>query len=374
MSFYHRYQELADFDFNNYWSQLTNYDIEEILTKNKLNYWDFLSLLSKKAEKYLEPMAKKAKKLTTKHFGKVVFLYTPLYLANHCENQCLYCGFSTKEDIPRKKLDLTEISKEAKAIKEMGFKHILILTGESRKKTPISYIKKAVNLLTDYFDSIAIEIYPLKTVEYQELIKAGVDSLTIYQEVYDPEIYDQLHVKGPKKNYQFRLEAPERGCQAGLRAVNIGALLGLNDWRREAFFTGLHAKYLQDKYLETEISVSLPRLQPHLGSFQSKSKVEDKNLVQNLLALRLFLPRVGLNISTRERADLRDNLIKLGVTKMSAASKTTVGGYVQTNENKQINSSDECQFEISDKRSVPEIKTLLRQQGYQPVFKNWHIF
>jgi 2-iminoacetate synthase len=255
----------------------------------------------------------------------------------------------------------------------MGFRHILILTGESRQKTPVSYIKEAVGVLVDYFDSIAIEIYPLETEEYQELIRAGVDSLTIYQEVYDPQTYDELHIAGPKKDYHFRLDAPERGCQAGMRAVNIGALLGLNNWRKEAFFTGLHAQYLQDNYLETEVSLSLPRIRPHLGSFQAEESVYDRYLVQNLLALRLFLPRAGLNISTRESAELRDNLIDLGISKMSAASKTQVGGYAQNNEAK-TEVEDDCQFEISDQRSLSEVVTMLENKGYQAIFKNWHIF
>ncbi|SJZ52241.1 2-iminoacetate synthase ThiH [Selenihalanaerobacter shriftii] len=375
MSFYDQYLELADFDFVAYWNELSDQDIEQILEKDRIDYLDFLALLSKRAERYLEPMAQRAQKLTIKHFGKVVFLYTPLYLANYCVNQCLYCSFNTKESIERKKLGLSEIAKEAEAIAKMGFRHILILTGESRRDTSVSYIKEAVELLTDYFDSIAIEIYPLKTEEYRELVEAGVDSLTIYQEVYNQDVYDQVHLAGPKKDYQFRLNAPERGCQAGMRAVNIGALLGLNDWRKEAFFTGLHAKYLQDNYLETEISLSLPRIRPHLGAYQPKDEVQDKKLVQNLLALRLFLPRAGLNISTRERAELRDNLIGLGVTKMSAAAKTSVGGYAQTNETIDINvDQDDCQFETSDKRSVKEVTAMLHQQGYQSVFKNWHIF
>jgi len=371
MSFYDKYLKWEDFDFAGYWKQLNDDDIEEILNQERLNMLDYLALLSPKAEKHLELMAQKAQKLTLKHFGKVVFLYTPLYLANYCVNQCLYCGFNVKENIERKKLNLSEIAKEAEAIANMGFRHILILTGESRKKTPVKYIKDAVELLTDYFDSIAIEIYPLETDEYEELIAAGVDSLTIYQEVYNQEQYDRLHIAGPKKNYRFRLDAPERGCKAGMRAVNIGALLGLEDWCKEAFFTGIHAEYLQNNYLDVEVSLSVPRMRPHLGSFQPESKVEDKNLVQILLASRLFLPRAGLNISTRERASLRDNLISLGITKMSANAKTSVGGYAESN----IGLDDDtCQFEISDNRTVNEVTTMLHKQGYQPVFKNWHIF
>jgi 2-iminoacetate synthase len=215
-----------------------------------------------------------------------------------------------------------------------------------------------------YFTSISIEVYPLEKEEYGELVEAGVDGLTLYQEVYDEDVYHEVHLSGPKKNYLYRLDAPERACMAGIRSVNIGALLGLNQWKTEAFFTGLHADYLQSKYPETEISVSLPRLRPHAGSFQPKSIVSDRDLVQIMLALRLFLPRAGITVSTRERSQFRDNLIGLGVTKMSAGSSTEVGGH--SDENKSTG-----QFSISDTRSVEEMREIIYQKGYQPVFKDW---
>ena len=356
-----KYQE---FPFASYLAGVTGADIEKALAKDHLGERDFLNLLSEQAVPYLERMAQKAHQLTIQNFGRVILLYTPLYLANYCVNQCAYCGFNVTNRITRKKLTLEEVEKEARAIAQTGLRHILILTGESRHHTPVSYIKDCVRVLKNYFDSISLEIYPLTEEEYGQLVAAGVDGLTLYQEVYDPITYDAIHLAGPKKDYRFRLAAPERACRARMRAVNIGALLGLQDWRKEAFFTGLHAAYLQDKYLDTEISVSLPRLRPHVGNFAPRSVVSDRDLVQILLALRLFLPRAGITISTRERAEFRDNLLPLGVTKMSAGSCTSVGGHLEE--------ATEGQFDIADQRSVREIHAMLVSRGYQPLYKDWH--
>jgi len=309
-------------------------------------------------------MARRSQQLTFQHFGRVIFLYAPLYLANYCTNQCVYCGFNTRNKIARKKLSLEEVAREAELLAASGLKHILILTGESRIHSPVSYIRDCVKVLRNYFSSITIEIYPLEADEYKELIDAGVDGLTIYQEVYNEETYKNLHLKGPKRDYRYRLDAPERACSASMRSVNIGALLGLDDWRVEAFYGGIHAHYLQDKFLDTEIGLSLPRIRPHAGSFQPKCLVSDRNLVQIMLAMRLFMPRAGIAISTRERAEFRDNLVGLGVTKMSAGSSTEVGGYGLTEKT-------EGQFDISDERSVTEIKEMIYGKGFQPVFKDW---
>ncbi|AGB41253.1 thiazole biosynthesis protein ThiH [Halobacteroides halobius DSM 5150] len=363
MSYYNKYTKFKDIDFNNFFKQVTAKDVKKVLTKEKLAKEDFLTLLAPVASNYLEELAQRAHKLTIQHFGKIVSLYTPIYITDHCVNQCSYCGFNVTNNFKRSKLSLKEVEKEAQVIAKKGFKNLLILTGESRKHASISYLKKVIKVLKNYFPSLAIEIYPLTTEGYKELIATGIDGLTIYQEVYDQQIYDKVHLKGPKKNYHFRLDAPERGCQAGMRKVNIGALLGLNNWREEAFFTGLHAYYLQNKYLETQIGLSLPRLRPHLGSFQPNSIVNDRNLVQIMLAFRLFLPRVGINLSTRESAQLRDNLLPLGVTKLSAESSTAVGGYTSSN--------NEKQFDISDKRKINTVKQVLLNKGYQPVFKSW---
>lgn len=364
MSFYEKYLKYKDFDFDGFFENITDEHIQSIINKERLTELDYLALMSHKAARFLEPLAQKAKKLTIQHFGKVIFLYTPLYLANYCVNQCVYCGFNITNKITRKKLTMDEVEKEAKIISSTGLRHILILTGESRKETPVEYIRQCVEILRNYFRSISIEIYPLETEEYKELIDAGVDGLTIYQEVYNQETYKDLHLKGPKQDYRYRLDAPERACMASMRSVNVGALLGLDDWRKEAFFTGIHADYLQNKYLDTEVSVSLPRMRPHCGTFKPKYEVQDKDLVQIMLAYRLFMPRIGITVSTRECSELRDNLIGLGVTKMSAGSCTEVGGHA-------LDDRSEGQFDINDTRTVEEMKEMIYKKGYQPVFKDW---
>lgn len=335
------------------------------LQKSRLNYEDFGTLLSPNASGILEEMAQTAGKLTERHFGRNILLYAPLYLSNYRVNQCVYCGFRVHNNILRSKLTPEEVHHEARAIVQTGLKHILILTGESRTHSPVSYIKDCVSQLTPFFPSISIEIYPLETDEYRELIEAGVDGLTIYQECYDPNIYRELHPRGPKSDFRFRLEAPERAGQAGIRTINIGALLGLADWRKEAFITGVHADYLQKKFPEIEISVSLPRMRPFLGGMEPPSPVSDRDLVQIILAFRLFLPRVGITISTREEGELRDHLVKLGVTKMSAGSSTMVGGY--------SGNDGTGQFEIADHRSVAQVYQAIAAQGYKPIFKDWHL-
>ncbi|KKM10262.1 thiamine biosynthesis protein ThiH [Clostridiales bacterium PH28_bin88] len=367
MTFYDIYSRFKGFDFDSFFDRIGPHEVMGALEKSRIDHTDFLVLLSPAAEGVLEEMAQKAHRLTLQHFGRAMVLYTPLYLSNYCVNQCSYCGFNARNRLHRKTLTLEEVEAEARAIAGTGLRHILVLTGESRRHAPVCYIAGCVRVLRRYFASIGIEVYPMEEEEYRSLIQAGVDSLTIYQETYDEEVYDRVHLNGPKKNYRYRLEAPERGCRAGMRAVNIGSLLGLNDWRREAFFTGLHASYLQDRYPEVEFSVSVPRLRPHLGSFPPPCPVSDKNLVQVLLALRLFIPRLGLTLSTRERAELRDHLVPLSITRMSAGSCTRVGGHA-------IQDTGDGQFDIADTRSVAEIREALLRRGYDPVFKDWHPF
>lgn len=367
MSFHTIIQRYGEFDFDSFFHHLTDVEIVKTIGKERLSELDYLALLSPGAEKYLEGMARKAMQLTVQHFGRVILLYTPLYLSNYCVNSCLYCGFRTQNRMARKKLTLPELEAEAKIIAATGLKHILVLTGESRKDSPVAYIKECVGVLKKYFTSIGIEIYPLDEEEYGELIAAGVDSLTIYQEVYDRKVYQEVHPAGPKRNYLFRLEAPERACRAGVRSVNVGALLGLHNWRTEAFFTGLHANYLQNRYPDVEVSISPPRIRPHLGGFAPGVVVGDKNLVQYILAFRLFMPRGGITVSTRERAELRDRLIRLGVTRMSAGSCTAVGGHADP-ANIPIG-----QFEISDRRDVASMARVIYDHGYQPLYKDWQM-
>lgn len=365
MSFYDERKKYEKFDFDGFFEQVTDADVRRAINSDRLTPLDYLTLLSPRAEAHLEEIAQKAHRLTVQHFGRVILLFTPIYVANYCTNQCLYCGFKATNRLERKKLTPAGVKEEAGIIAATGLKHILLLTGESRGKSPVSYIRECVEILKKYFTSIGIEVYPLEEEEYRELVEAGVDGFCMYQEVYDEDVYARLHPAGPKRNYRYRLEAPERACRAGMRTVNIGALLGLHEWRAEAFFTGLHADYLQRAYPEVEISISPPRMRPELGGFEPPVKVTDRNLVQYILAFRLFMPRGGVTISSRERAELRDNLIRLGVTRMSAGSNTAVGG----------RSHPEAvgQFEISDGRSVAEMAAMIYSQGYQPVYKDWQM-
>lgn len=364
MTFYDEISKFDNIDFSGMLSGVTEVQIARAISKSELQPPDFLALLSPRATDFLEQIAEAARAVTIRNFGRNIFLFIPLYLANYCVNHCVYCGFNADNNITRSKLTLPEVEREANAIAKTGMKHLLILTGESRLESPVSYIKDCVSILRKYFSSVSIEIYPLSTEEYAELIGAGIDGLTIFQEVYDRNIYARVHPQGPKHNYQFRLEAPERAGQAGIRTINIGPLLGLNDWRSEIFMTGLHAAYLQKKFPEIEVSISCPRMRPEVGGYEAEFPVSDRDLVQIILALRLFLPRAGITISTRENAEFRDNLVKLGVTKMSAASSTAVGGYSTTEHTV-------GQFEISDHRSVDEVRLAIQQKGYKPIFKDW---
>ena len=325
---------------------------------------EFLALLSPAAEKHIEEMAQKAHNISIKYFGKNVVLYTPMYVANYCENRCAYCGYNCTNKINRKVLTIGEVDKEAKAVYDMGFRHVILLTGESRIYSPVSYIRDCVKILKKYFSSICLEIYSLTKEEYSELIKAGADSLTMYQETYNEEVYSKVHLAGPKKNYRYRLETPERACEAGMYSIGLGPLYGLYDWHREAFLGGLHGAYIQNKFKGVDVNFSVPRIRPHAGTFNDLHEISDKNMVQILLALKLFVPRSGTNITTRECMEMRNNLIQLGVTKMSAGVSTEVGGHTQVN-------PGEEQFDISDKRSLTEIKDVIVSKGYFPVMKDW---
>jgi 2-iminoacetate synthase len=365
MNYYDIYQKYDDFDFDRFLASVTEADIEGVLQKEILTPFDFLSLLSPKAISYLEVLAQKAHKLTLQHFGKTIQLYTPIYLSNYCESGCTYCGFNQDNDVMRRKLTPEELEKEAEFIAATGLKHVLILTGDSPSMSPVSYIRTCVKVLRRFFSSISIEVYALTENEYQELIEEGVDGLTIYQETYDQNLYDKIHLAGNKRDYMFRLNAPERAAHAGMRLINIGVLLGLSQWQKDTFFTGLHAQYLQDKFTSSEISASLPRIRPHIGSFKPIYKVSDKNIAQIILALRLFLPRLGITISTRESPDFRENTIPLGITRLSAGSTTAVGGHTLKD------SKEAVQFDIFDQRDVGQIKEMICLKGYQPVLKDW---
>ena len=367
MSFYDIYLQNKNFNLEKVFNITSTTSIRAALEKNNLDIVQFVHLLSPEAENNLEIMAQKAHAITKQNFGLTIQLYTPMYLSNYCDNSCIYCGFNLNNNIQRRKLNFEEVEKEAQFIFSLGLKHILILTGESRLESPVSYIKNCVKILKKYFTSISIEVYPLSEDEYIELVAQGIDGLVIYQEVYDEEVYTKMHISGPKIDYKFRINAPERGAKSRMRNVSIGTLLGLGNWRREVFYLGLHAKYLQDKFPDVEIGISVPRIRPQISDFKPICQVSDKNITQIILALRIFLPRLGITLSTRENSVFRDNLIPLGITRMSAGSTTNVGGHTLCIKQEQESS----QFEIQDLRSVDEIKGMLKNKGYQPVLKDW---
>ena len=361
-------QYMERYDRQELWQGLESTDSSKarmLLAKESISPADFLLLLSPAAETVLEPMAQKARLLTIKHFGLNILLYTPLYLSNYCVNHCLYCQFHAGKKIVREQLSLAEVEAEGKSIAATGIRHLLLLTGESCAHATAAYLSDCLRILRPNFASLGLEIYTLSVEEYAQMVQSGAESLTLYQETYQQESYAKLHLSGPKRDYFNRLDAAERACQAGMRRINIGALFGLAPWRQEAFWAGLHAYYLQKQSPATEIAISLPRVHSSHEGFIVPCPVSDKELVQILLAFRLFLPQAGITISTRERAQLRDHLLPLGVTTMSVGSKTTVGGYFAAEK------KGSQQFPVADERLIGEIKEMIRRQGYQPVMKDW---
>ncbi|OCC15243.1 2-iminoacetate synthase ThiH [Dissulfuribacter thermophilus] len=339
-------------------------DVEHALGAKRLSLDDFMALLSPCAEAYLEEMAQKAHAITVKRFGKTILLYAPLYISNECSNSCSYCGFNVTNKIPRKTLTLDEIEEEAKVLHNQGFRHVLLLTGEAPSRCGLDYIEAAIRRIRPLFSSIAVEIYPLDEAGYRRLINAGVDGLTVYQETYDKDLYLNLHPRGKKRDYVWRLLTPERGGRAGMRRIGIGALLGLSDFRVDGFYTGLHAMYLQKHFWRTQVTVSFPRIRPAEGGFRPLSPVTDKNLVQLICAMRLLIHDAGLVLSTRESAELRNNLLPLGITQMSAGSCTAPGGYSHK-------ADTAGQFEIHDTRTPEDVFSYIRSRGYDPVWKDW---
>jgi 2-iminoacetate synthase len=367
MSFFSVFEQYKKIDIENLSGAIDKHAVLRSLNKNTLSIDDFAALISKSALPYLEQIAQKSHDIFRRYFGNTIQLFTPMYLSNYCNNRCLYCGFNHDAQIKRYQMSLDEVENEARIIASTGLKHILILTGDAQQKATISYIQSCCDVLKQYFSSISIEIYALDTKGYEKLIQSGVDGLTIYQETYNENLYDTLHPIGPKKNYRFRLDAPQRGAEAGMRSVTIGTLLGLADWRKDIFFTALHASWLENHFPETEISIALPRIRPYYGSYQPEYQVTDQDMVQMIIAIRVFLPRCGITISTRESEFFRNNIIKLGVTKMSAGSTTAVGGHSLSN-------MQHNQFEISDKRSVSQMAAYLENNNIQPLFKDWERF
>jgi 2-iminoacetate synthase len=368
MSFYNKVQEYRNFDFSGFTEKVSDNDIIKTINKESLSEQDFLTLLSPKAFNHIEDMAQRTNEITVKHFGKSILLYAPLYVSNFCINNCLYCGFSTNNNIKREVLTFEEIGENCKIIAGYGIRHILLVCGESRVKTSLEYLKKTVEILRKYFNVVDLEVYPLDESEYKKLFDVGVDGITIYQETYDEDLYKILHTKGTKSDYKYRLETCERAGKANYRNLNVGALLGLKDFISEIFFTGIHAQYLRKTFPHSEIGISFPRLRPAEGGFQSKIIITDMQLAQAICAVRLFINRINITVSTRESSTLRNNLIPLGITKMSAGSSTEVGGYVKRVTNGEILSKG--QFTINDVASVASVKKMIYDSGYQPVMKD----
>lgn len=335
-----------------------------MLDERIITHSTFKKLLEPVDDAFLEAMASRVAKEHLNHFGKAITLYTPLYLSNYCVNQCVYCGYNAKNKIKRHQLSMEAIEKEAISISSSGLRHILLLTGESEKDTPVEYIIEAVKVIKKHFDSIAIEIYPLSESDYKRVIQAGVDSLTIYQETYNRELYKTVHPYGPKKDYDFRFEAPERAAKAGMFHINVGALLGLSSWEDEVLSLGHHVKHLMDKYPEVNISISVPRIRPFIGQTYESIEISDRTLVQIILALKLYLPSVGITLSTRESEAFRNHMLPLGITKLSAGVLTSVGGHG-------VEEEGDSQFKINDTRSVFQVREDLEKLGYQPILKDW---
>ncbi len=367
MNFLEFADRFESFDFDGYFNAVTEADVQRSLDRDIPDIYDFLNLLSDAAVPFLEPMAVRAGQITRQYFGRTVGIYAPMYISDYCSNYCTYCGFNCRTKFERTKLSLDQIEEEAKVVAQTGIRHILVLTGEAPDKTPMSYLEDAVRVLARHFSSVSLEIFPMDEDEYRVLKNAGADSLTIYQEVYDRKIYSQVHLKGRKSDYAYRILTPERGARAGFRAVNIGPLFGLGPVKREAFMAGIHAKFLEQKFGDVEISLSLPRMTKAKGGIAPGYELTDLYFVQIMLAWRLFMPRLGITISTRESADFRDRLIHLGATRYSAGSRTEVGGYTRAAED------STPQFEITDTRDVAQIAEMIHRSGFQPVFKDWEI-
>ncbi|GAB4275774.1 MAG: 2-iminoacetate synthase ThiH [Deferrisomatales bacterium] len=339
-------------------------DVDAALAAPTVGWEEFLALLSPAAEAALEPLARRARRLTRERFGRVVQLYAPLYVSSECTNACVYCGFHRDNPIRRTTLSVDEAYDEAMALWTRGFRSVLLVSGEAPRAVPVAYFQELARRLHTRFASVSIEIYPLGIEEYARLIAAGVDGLTIYQETYDRDLYRRVHPAGRKADYSWRLDAPARGAEAGMRRVGIGALLGLGEWRREAVALALHALWLQKRYWQTQVCVSFPRLRHAPGGFAPPHPVSDRHLVQLACALRLLLPDAGLVLSTREAPAFRDGLAPLCITHMSAGSCTQPGGYTHPDEH-------DGQFEVEDTRPPVEVARRLLELGIEPVWKDW---
>ncbi|MFR7988975.1 MAG: 2-iminoacetate synthase ThiH [Anaerovoracaceae bacterium] len=361
-------RQMKQYDYSRYSAE----DVKRALNKETCGIEEFKALLSPAAEPFLEQMAERAKRETSRHFGNTVYLFTPLYIANYCENYCIYCGFNCYNDIRRKKLSEEEIEKEMEIIAASGIEEILILTGESRKMSSIEYIGQACRTARKYFRNIGVEIYPVNVEEYRYLHQCGVDYVTVFQETYDADKYETLHLLGYKRVFPYRFEAQERALMGGMRGVGFSALLGLSDFRRDALATALHVYYLQRKYPQGEFSLSCPRLRPIINNGRiSPVDVGERQLCQILCAYRIFLPYVGITVSSREEEHFRDGIVKIAATKTSAGVSTGIGDHESKYEGKEGEDTGDEQFEIADDRSFDQMYGDMEKEGLQPVVNDY---
>jgi 2-iminoacetate synthase len=363
----------------------------ESVSNARLSLEDFAHLISPSAASLLEPLSLRSQQLTQQRFGKVIRLFAPLYLSNECINNCKYCGFSRDNPILRVTLSTEEVQREARALLGQGFRNLLLVSGEHPKFVSSGYLAECVRLLHEEVPSLSLEIGPMETDEYRPLVQAGAEGLVVYQETYDRTVYSEMHTAGPKRDFDWRLATPERAYQAGFRRLGIGALYGLSDWRAEAISVAAHAEYLLRRCWKAQLTISLPRLRPCAGEFEPLSSISDRELVQLVCAFRLMFPDVGLVLSTREPGKLRDGLIQLGITLMSAGSHTEPGGYTGAGKEKlhhttrgrivELGASEWAaagpgvqatgQFDVADGRTPAEVACLIRNLGYEPVWKDW---
>lgn len=360
---------VEEYDYDKY----TARDVRAALDHETCSVEDFKALLSPAAAPFLEEMAQKARIETGKHFGNTVYLFTPLYIANYCENYCVYCGFNCYNHINRMKLNMEQIEKEMQVIADSGMEEILILTGESRTMSDVKYIGEACKLARKYFRMVGVEIYPVNTDEYQYLHECGVDYVTVFQETYDNVKYETLHLMGHKRVWPYRFDAQERALRGGMRGVAFSALLGLSDFRKDALASALHVYYLQRKYPRAEMSLSCPRLRPIINNDKiNPLDVGEKELCQVLCAYRIFMPFVGITVSSRESKSFRDGIVKIAATKVSAGVSTGIGDHESKYTGKEAeNAEGDEQFEINDDRSFETMYEDMSEEGLQPVLNDY---
>jgi 2-iminoacetate synthase len=368
-------------------------DVERVLSAGETGINAFGTLISTAAAEQLEGMSQRSQQITQQRFGKVIRMFAPLYLSNECINNCSYCGFSRDNPILRVTLSVDEVCVETQALVEQGFRNILLVAGEHPKFVSNGYLESCLRALRELVPGLSLEVGPMETDEYRKMVEAGAEGLVVYQETYNRELYAKMHTAGPKKDFDWRLETPERAYSAGFRRLGIGALFGLADWRQEAVAVAAHASYLLRHCWKSQLTIAFPRLRPCAGEFQPIAPLGDRTLVQLLAAYRIAYPDIGLVLSTREPAWLRDGLIPLGVTLMSAGSHTEPGGYTGAGQDnlhvtergrvkalEKVSSGDGAdatplratgQFDIADERDPSEIAALIRRLGYEPVWKDW---